>query len=253
METSLIITTYNRPEALEWVLASVERQRVRPTQVIVADDGSRIGKCDVVRQWSDRLPIVHVWQPDNRFRAARIRNLAISKVLSEHIVFIDGDCLLPPDFLAEHQYLIKSGVLVSGGRYLMSENDTKRLLESSILSANLDFSDFKFRKLPLGPLRDLGKKYWKQVRTCNLGILRRDILAIGGFDEAFVGWGREDSDFAIRSIRSSIAIRSARFSACVKHLYHPESPRSDLAVNEALLEEAFNSNSLTPRKSSLCN
>lgn len=37
---SLIISTYNRPQALDRVLASAARQRVLPDQVLVADDGS---------------------------------------------------------------------------------------------------------------------------------------------------------------------------------------------------------------------
>ena len=253
METSLVITTYNRPEALDWVLASVDRQQIDPAQVIIADDGSKASNIDVIRRWSGRLPIVHVWQPDNEFRAARVRNLAVLKASNEHIIFIDADCVLPPDFVRQHQSLIESGILVSGGRFLMSENDTKRLLECDIPSTQIDFCGFKFRKIPLGPLRDLRKKSWKQVRTCNLGVLRRDILDVGGFDETFVGWGREDSDFVIRSIRSSMAIRSARFSACVKHLYHPEFPRSDLVANEAFLAEGFSSNRIVPKKSSLSN
>ena len=251
METSLVITTYNRPEALDWVLASVERQQIEPGQVVIADDGSKASNIDIIRRWSARLPIVHVWQPDNEFRAARARNLAVLKASKEHIIFIDGDCVLPPDFVKQHQSLIESGILVSGGRFLMSENDTKRLLECDISSTHLDFSGVKFRKIPLGFLRDLRKKSWKQVRTCNLGVLRRDILAVGGFDETFIGWGREDSDFIIRSLRSSMVIRSARFSACVKHLYHPVFSRSDLVANEALLAKGFYSNRIVPKKSSL--
>ena len=40
MLVSLIITTYNRPDALLLVLRSIERQTKLPNEVIIADDGS---------------------------------------------------------------------------------------------------------------------------------------------------------------------------------------------------------------------
>ena len=40
MKTTLIISTYNRPEALSVCLDSVRFQTVMPDEVIVGDDGS---------------------------------------------------------------------------------------------------------------------------------------------------------------------------------------------------------------------
>ena len=39
MKITLIITTYNRPDALLITLQSVERQKHLPSEVIIADDG----------------------------------------------------------------------------------------------------------------------------------------------------------------------------------------------------------------------
>ncbi|MCI5209410.1 MAG: glycosyltransferase, partial [Candidatus Electrothrix sp. ATG2] len=41
MNVSLIITTYNWKEALELSLLSGLKQKKKPTEIIVADDGSR--------------------------------------------------------------------------------------------------------------------------------------------------------------------------------------------------------------------
>ena len=40
MNSALVISTYNWPEALELVLKSVRTQIVYPDEVIIADDGS---------------------------------------------------------------------------------------------------------------------------------------------------------------------------------------------------------------------
>ena len=40
IKTSLIVSTYNRPDALFLCLESIKRQKLLPDEVIVGDDGS---------------------------------------------------------------------------------------------------------------------------------------------------------------------------------------------------------------------
>jgi glycosyltransferase involved in cell wall biosynthesis len=105
-DTALIITTYNRPDALDRVLLSTMQQQTKPDQVIIADDGSTDDTSQLIQSWRSRLPLVHAWQPDQGFRAARARNLAIEQANAEHLILIDGDCLMPPNFVAAHRRLI---------------------------------------------------------------------------------------------------------------------------------------------------
>ena len=76
MLASVLVSTYNWPEALELCLRSVFCQTVKPAEIVVADDGSR----DDTRQLIDRLrretdiPIVHVWQEDKGFRLSAVQN-----------------------------------------------------------------------------------------------------------------------------------------------------------------------------------
>jgi len=102
VQVALLITTYNRPDALNCVLASVAKQYLLPDEVIICDDGSDPYTMEMIASWSRRLPIFHVWAPDRNFRAALTRNLGILKSRAEALVFIDGDCLLPPSFVEEH-------------------------------------------------------------------------------------------------------------------------------------------------------
>ena len=82
----------------------------------MADDGSSPGCLDIVRRWSNSLPVTLVWQPNDNFRASRIRNLAVLKAKGNHLIFIDGDCLVPETFIESHQKLVQPGWVVSGGR-----------------------------------------------------------------------------------------------------------------------------------------
>ena len=239
VQVALLITTYNRPDALNLVLESVSRQSRLPDQVIICDDGSDSNTSEIVASWSNKLPIRHAWSPDMNFRAALTRNLGILKSVGDVLVFVDGDCLLPPFFIEQHLKLAEPGHLVSGGRHLLSDEQTQSFLSGApVLSAV--FNNWKFSSLPLGPLRDFSPKNWESVRTCNLSMYREDALKIAGFDENYMGWGREDSDFVVRLIHSGVKIRSGRLAACVAHLYHPESPRDRLSVNDRRFSETLN-------------
>jgi len=102
------------------------------------------------------------------------------------------------------------------------------------------FSHWKFQFFALGVLRDLYSGAWKIVRTCNVGLHLDDLEAIGGFDESFVGWGREDSDFVVRLIRNGVSVRSGRLAVCVAHLHHPERARDKLSENDARFDSCIN-------------
>lgn len=231
MSLALLITTYNRPDALDFVLETVVRQIKLPDEIVVADDGSDSSTIRVIKKWQNKLPLSHIWLPDVGFRAARSRNLGILKVKSEYVVMIDGDCLLPPGFLDRHVALAKRGCLVAGGRYLINNDDTCNLMSSPAEHLSVRFDSPKFWSLPLGPLRDLGRRNWNKVRTCNLGVWRSDLMRVGGFNEAYLGWGREDSDLVIRLLNQGLSIRSARFSACVAHLEHPQQDLEGFSEN----------------------
>ena len=238
MIVALVITTYNSPNFLNHVLASVAEQSTLPDEVIVCDDGSSSETANLVRLWQSKLALRHVWQPDNGFRAARSRNLGFLKSRSEYIICIDGDCLLPPNFIKCHLDLAGPRILVAGGRCLLSPQHTQ-----SVLWSKRNFSDiynhWKFLRLPLGHFRDFRPRRWQSVRTCNIGFYRVDASDIGGFDELFIGWGREDSDFVVRMLNNAVKIRSGRLAACVAHLHHDLNPRTGLSVNEERFQHSL--------------
>ncbi len=241
-KVSLLITTFNWPEALDLVLQSVTKQTCLPSQIVIADDGSQTDTDSVVSRYKEDLPIEITWQPDRDFRAARARNLALLRTKHDYVIFIDGDCLLPPNFVQNHLALAKPGKIVSGNRALLSRHETNLLLHKERrMDTNRLFSGYKYRAMPFGPLRDIDPSSWQSVRSCNFGAHTADIIRIGGFDESYVGWGREDSDFVARMLKAGITIRSGRFATCVAHLFHPERSRDQFSVNDDKFKKLLSS------------
>ncbi len=247
MDIAVIITTYNRPDALAAVLAGYRAQRDGAFEVIVADDGSGQETAAVVDACRDRgeLVIRRVWQEDRGFRAAAIRNRALALTKADYVIFTDGDCLPLPGFVAAHRRLAERGWFVAGNRILMAEALSLRILADlppvHAWPARQWIALFLRRQinrlLPLwqiplpGVLRKLPARRWQGVMTCNLAAWREDLLSVNGFDEAYEGWGLEDSDLALRLLHSGVNRKSARFAAPVLHLWHRENDRSSLEDN----------------------
>ncbi len=234
---SVIVTTYNRPDALKLSLDSLSAQTDSNFEVIIADDGSNATcQAEVNACISDAypFPIRCVYQADQGFRAARIRNKGVAQSKGSYLLFVDGDCIMLPDFIEHHLRLSEKGYFIPGNRILLSNHYTQKVLKTS--SRVYFYSKWSFLKLfmrrhinhfgsllriPLGVFRKWNQKQWEAAKTCNLAIWKEDFLAINGFDESFEGWGYEDSDLVIRLIRSGICRKSGRYAVPVLHLCHP--------------------------------
>jgi hypothetical protein len=83
------------------------------------------------------------------------------------------------------------------------------------------------------------KDHLRGIRGCNLGIWRDDLVRVNGYNEAFTGWGREDSELAVRLMNIGIRRRDLRGRALCYHLWHPPASRSGLPSNDSLLEAAL--------------
>jgi glycosyltransferase involved in cell wall biosynthesis len=250
---SVIITTYNRTDALNAVLRALAAQTDRGFEVVVADDGSDQRTAQLLEAWSASFArLRHVWHEHRNFRAAEIRNRAILQSCGELCVFLDGDCIPRPNFIQVHRRLAEPGWFVAGNRVLLSRQLTERILADHLeperwalrqwVEARLrgDINRLQpLLSLPLGPLRRLGGAAWRSIRSANLAIGRADLLRVDGFDAAFSGWGREDSDLVLRLMHSGTRRKDGRFATAVLHLWHAENDRSRLPVNDLLLHDAF--------------
>jgi len=252
LKTTVIVTTYNRPDALREVIRGFTNQEDLRFDLIVADDGSEDETGSMLKSMADSLPfsLKHVWHEDLGFRAAAIRNKAIVQSNADYLIFTDGDCIPQKNFVKNHKKLAERGWVLSGNRILMSKVMTNELLRERLDWSGWRASNFVIhylrrrinRLLPLVDLsaiesfRKLQAKKWRGVKTCNLSVWKSDIVAVNGFEESYQGWGLEDSDLVVRLIKKGLCVKSARFATPVLHLWHEENDRSQLTENQRLLD-----------------
>ncbi len=243
LKVSLIITTYNWPEALFLVLKSVKNQFKMPYEIIVADDGSNRKTASLIKKFSKefKLEIIHSWQEDKGFRAAMSRNKAIAKAKGDYIIMIDGDMILHRNFIKDHICFAKKNSFVQGMRAKLSEQKSNEIMKTK---------DIHFKKFDKG-LKS--KRYGihnkllasifsgtcyiyklNMLQTCNMAFYRNDALKINGFNEDFIGWGREDSEFGARMLHSNIIRRDLRFAAVAYHIHHEGNSRKMLDHNHKI-------------------
>ncbi len=260
---SVIVSTYNRAEALDVVLRSLSRQRDRDFELVVADDGSGTATASVVTAWAAKMavPLKHVWHEHRGFRLAEIRNRAIRASAGRYCIFLDGDCIARSDFVAAHRRLAKPGWFVTGNRILLSRELTERILKDGLELERWGLANWLVHRsrsnvnrfaplldLRLGLFRNLNSRRWQGARGSNMAFWRSDLDNVDGFDAVFSGWGREDSDIFVRLIRSGIRRKDGRFATGVLHLWHPEADRSGLSENERRLDEVLLGNRIRARR-----
>jgi len=246
-DISLIITTYNRTDALELVLLSILHQTEHPAEIIVADDGSTQTTRKLIQKYQQKMPIAlrHCWQKDKGFRAAMIRNKAIAIANSEYLIIIDGDMILHKDFVQDHKRVACQNTFVQGKRVLLGQQLTQQVIQNHQI-------EFSFWHPQIGNrlnglrvpflARWLGK--WPKhplqgVRSCNMAFWRQDAILVNGFNEEFVGWGREDSELVARFIHAGIRRFNFKFGAVAYHLFHQKLSNFTIANNDELLENTL--------------
>jgi glycosyltransferase involved in cell wall biosynthesis len=244
---SVVVSTYNWPEALAAVLDGLANQTDRNFEVVVADDGSDHRTAEVVSQAGVRAK--HIWHEDQGFRLAEIRNRATLACKGEYIIFLDGDCIPRPSFVAIHRRLAEPGCFVQGNRVNLRKKLTQRVLAEKLDPGRwgpLTWIGHRLGKrvgrlaplvtLPLGPLRKLTEQTGERALGCNQAFWRKDLINVDGFDSAFVGWGWEDSDLLARLLHAGVKRKYGNYATGVIHLHHepPSAIQNRMLFDETL-------------------
>jgi len=249
MKVSLIITTFNRFDALELVLKSIEFQTISPHEIIIADDGSNkttVKRLDNFIKFS-KLNIIHSWQENLGFRLARSRNKAISIANGEYIIIIDGDMILDSNFISDHISHAKKSQYIQGSRVLLTESKTLEVITNkdiflSFFSRGISNRKNAIRSNLLSRIFSKKSESSAGVRGCNMGFFKTDCEKINGFNNKFEGWGREDSEFVARFLNAGFVKKNLKFSAVQYHLWHGHESEMSLPENDEILAEAIDKN-----------
>ena len=246
LRSTLIVTTFNWPAALDLTLKSIARQTVAPEEVIVADDGSGPETAEIVERWKGRIaaPVQHLWQPHEGFRLARSRNRAIAAATGDYLIIVDGDMVLHRHFVADHLNAARPGSFIQGVRLLTEAEAADRMLREGSLDLHVFSRGIRRRRHAVRNLALSRLLFWERmgqsaIRGCNQAYWKSDLLHVNGFNEAFVGWGREDNEIAARLYNVGIRRRNLKFQALAIHLHHPSRHPQGANPNDAILHQAI--------------
>lgn len=254
-KVSVIVSTYNRSDALQVCLHSLFQQTVLPDEVIVGDDGSTEETALVIKslQGQAPFPIIHVWHEDKGFRLAMMRNKCVAQSTGDYIIEIDGDVFLHPKFVADHLREAHHGCYLKGVRVWLGKKLTEDLCKAGI-SRPINFwtQGIEGRRENgihcswlahfLAPRYHSGT--YAKALGCNMSFFREDFIKINGYDEYFEGWGSEDKDLAARLQNSGCQKRYLKFAGIVYHLWHEQGFKYNEDKNLQYLEALNTRNSV---------
>jgi glycosyltransferase involved in cell wall biosynthesis len=237
-KSTLIISVYTDSSALKLILDSLLQQTVENFEVIVSEDGAseEIKKC-LDNCNHKRLYIRHLSQKDDGFRKNISLNRAIMAASSQHLIFIDGDCVPHPAFVEAHQLYSHKGIACTGRRLELGEKISSRLRNNTLNLNRLTNRFFYLlsiyvlmidnaKNIESGlyskTLARLTKDREIRLLGCNFSCNKQDLIRINGFNEDYIAPGiGEDSDIDWRLVKAGVRIKNIKFSAIQYHLYHP--------------------------------
>jgi glycosyltransferase involved in cell wall biosynthesis len=233
-QIAVIVSSFERPQHLSRVLASIAAQQgAGAFEVAVTDDGSRDETASVVRKFAASVPFpVHfTTHPHDGFQLARCRNEGVRATTAPYLLFLDGDCLIPPDHLRMHLDRRRPNTVQAGYCAHLDQATSERITEHDIRRG--DFAGW----ITLKARYKLAAKHAKawfynaigdasrpKLYGGNIGVARADYERINGYDENFRGWGCEDDDLRLRLRRAGMGVQSILRWTHTFHLWHPKAP-----------------------------
>ncbi len=239
-DIALLVSTYQKPNHLRNCLESITFQHgvAGRFEVVVTDDGSEDETAQIVRDFARcaPFPVRFTTHPHKTFQLARCRNEGVLASAAPYLLFLDGDCLLPPNHVAEHLRARRPGVVMAGDCFRLDEATSARISPDVIRSG--EYTAW----IPSSERRRLARRHrraiwYNMIRHPskprlvgnNVAVWRCDYQRVNGYDEQFEGWGCEDDDLGMRLRRLGIRVRSILGRTSPIHLWHPPdvtAPRS---------------------------
>lgn len=189
---SIIVPVYNRSSEVKDLLDSLACQSDNGFETIIVEDGSSEPCQKIVESFGSSLRLKYYFK-DNEGRSIA-RNYGIERADGDFFIFVDSDCVLPPDYIESlRKELDSTPCDCFGGPDAAHDSFTN-------LQKAINYSMTSF--LTTGGIRGGSVRLEKFVpRTFNMGFSRAVYNKVGGFREMF----SEDIDMSTR-------IRKAQFN-----------------------------------------
>jgi len=249
---SIIIPTYNRVNNLRRVFASLDKQDFKDFEVIVSDDGSTDNTISALVEFADKIKLQYYWQPNKGFRAPIVRNMGAKLAHGDYFLFLDSDVMLSPAALSHYNNFSQANPdAIIAGRY--DWLDPMDFAVNDVYANWLQLTENNLRPMSFGTglkgvIGDdprskgvsmfddqLHDNYCLALFSGNFLIPRHVFNATGGFDEAMVGHGGEDCEFAMRLQQAGY---KAIFTELTRgyHIYHDRNQEKNAAEVQVNIE-----------------
>ena len=255
LKATVIISIYNNIQALKVVLDSLKAQTEKAFEIIISEDADFQEVSDFINTYTFENPYQLLTQEDKGWRKNRALNRAIKASNTNWLIFIDGDCVLHPNFVESHLLLSGEKNILAGKRikldsemssYLINDyNNYKHIFQKVLkryFAGNRDtkFIEEGFYAKPnslIGKIMSLRKMH--QLKGCNMSFSKKAIESINGFNEEYIRPAiGEDIDLTWRFKGLGYKIVSARNLAVQYHLYHKENWVSQ-EENQKIMEKCI--------------
>lgn len=191
---SLIVPVYNRPAEVADLLESLAAQTDKGFEAVIVEDGSTIPCGDVCSKYEGRLALKYIYK-ENEGRSIA-RNTGMAGADGDYFVFVDSDCILPPDYFeCLRKVLLSHPTDCFGGPDAAHESftDTQKAINYAMTAF-----------LTTGGIRGGRNSLEKFTpRTFNMGFSRKVYETVDGFREMF----SEDIDMSTRIRLAGFSIR----------------------------------------------
>lgn len=230
LKLSIIIPTFCRPTLLRWGLLSLSKQTLKfPYEIIVLNDGEENdGTKEVTEEFNRKLRIRYIitrLESKNTPLSFRIAgfalNLGIKSAKGKHLLIMSPEMICLDNKIKEMvEILDKDPNLMVIPR---GKNDDGRILEKlEVKKDEITSEDFSAQKNNLNT-----------TLPFFMAVNRSKYIEIGGYDEDFVGYCFDDTDFVTRMLEAGCQYQSIEMR--VIHLHHSKERKS--LLNKAQLYE----------------
>lgn len=166
---------------------------------IVVDYGSEKENALKIEKHCEKLGFnyIHAGKPYSLWNASAARNIGILSSTADYLIFEDVDLKHPHDFYEKINIEIK--ILLESNEWLFFVIPVTYLTEDGSILAKETFDDEIISFLKSESYKNNSSYIQHHAPASSFLVCKRDTaLTIGGYDEAFEGWGFEDSDFWVR-------------------------------------------------------
>jgi cellulose synthase/poly-beta-1,6-N-acetylglucosamine synthase-like glycosyltransferase len=184
---SIILPTFGRPDEVENFLESIRKQEFRNFEVIIVDGSTDDILHPTIKKFNDVPGLIYIHQKG--LGASESRNLGCEKAKGDFLVFIDSDCVVPPDYFIKVEAFLADNPEISAYGGPDAADDTFSPFQKAVNYAMTSF-------FTTGGIRGRKKHVGKfQLRGFNMGVKREAFFHVGGYSGMQVA---EDIDLSMR-------------------------------------------------------